>query len=46
MTLIREDALLACFNCGVEHWTIIGSLLETCKLNDVDPLAYFTDALT
>ncbi|SDD32347.1 hypothetical protein SAMN05216337_10102 [Bradyrhizobium brasilense] len=26
--LNRENALLACFNGGVEHWTIIGPLLE------------------
>jgi hypothetical protein len=25
---------------------IIASLIETCKLNDVDPLAYLTDVLT
>ncbi|UGY07191.1 transposase domain-containing protein [Bradyrhizobium quebecense] len=31
---------------GAEHWAIIASLVETCKLNDVDPLAYLTDALT
>jgi transposase len=24
---------------GAEHWAIIASLIETCKLNDVDPLA-------
>lgn len=31
---------------GAEHWAIIASLVETCKLNDVDPLAYLTDVLT
>ena len=31
---------------GAEHWAIIASLIETCKLNDVDPLAYLTDVLT
>lgn len=24
---------------GAEYWAILASLLETCKLNDVDPLA-------
>jgi transposase len=31
---------------GTEHWATIASLIETCKLNDVDPLAYLTDVLT
>ena len=31
---------------GAEHWAAIASLIETCKLNDVDPLAYLTDVLT
>jgi len=25
---------------------VIASLIETCKVNDVDPLAYLTDVLT
>ena len=25
---------------GAEHWAVIASLIETCKLNDVDPYAY------
>ncbi|WP_420837883.1 IS66 family transposase [Bradyrhizobium zhanjiangense] len=28
---------------GAEHWAIIASVLEICKLNDVDPLAYLSD---
>jgi hypothetical protein len=31
---------------GAEHWAVVASLVETCKLNDVDPLAYLTDVLT
>jgi len=31
---------------GAEHWATIASLIGTCKLNDVDPLAYLTDVLT
>jgi hypothetical protein len=31
---------------GAEHRANIVSLVETCKLNDVDPLAYLTDILT
>ena len=31
---------------GATNWAMIASLLETCKLNDVDPLAWLTDVLT
>lgn len=31
---------------GAEHWAVVASLVETCKLNDVDPLAYLADVLT
>jgi hypothetical protein len=29
-----------------EHWAIIASLIETCKLNAVDPQGYLTDVIT
>jgi hypothetical protein len=31
---------------GGEHWAVIASLMETCKLNGVDPQAYLADILT
>ena len=31
---------------GAENWAGIASLVETCKLNGVDPQAYLTDVLT
>jgi hypothetical protein len=31
---------------GAENWATIASLIETCRLNAVDPLAYLTDTLT
>ena len=31
---------------GGEHWGVIASLIETCKLNDVDPLVYLGDVIT
>ena len=46
ITLNRKNALFAGSDGGAEHWATIASLVETCKLNDVDPLAYLTDALT
>lgn len=44
--LNRKNALFAGSDGGAEHWASIASLVETCKLNDVDPLTYLTDALT
>jgi hypothetical protein len=31
---------------GAEAWAAIASLIETCKLNGVDPQRYLTDLLT
>jgi transposase len=38
IALNRKNALFAGSDRGAEHWAIIASLIETCKLNDVDPL--------
>jgi transposase len=31
---------------GGEHWAVVASLIETCKINGVDPYAYMRDVLT
>ena len=41
-----KNALFAGSDGGAEHWAPVASLIETCKLNDIDPLAYLTDVLT
>jgi transposase len=46
IALNRKNALFAGSDGGAEHWATIASLIETCKLSDVDPLAYLTDVLT
>ncbi|MGY4508976.1 transposase [Bradyrhizobium sp. USDA 3650] len=46
IALNRKNALFAGSDGGAEHWAVIASLIETCKLNDVDPLTYLTDVLT
>ena len=46
IALNRKNALFAGSDTGAEHWAVIASLIETCKLNDVDPHAYLTDILT
>ncbi len=43
ITLNRRNALFAGSDGDAEHWAIIASLVETCKLNDVDSLAYQRD---
>ena len=40
------DALFASGDEGAARWTAVASLIETCKLNGVDPHDYFTDMLT
>lgn len=45
MALNRKNALFAGSDGGGEHWAIIASLIETCKLNDIDPQGYLTDVI-
>ncbi len=44
--LSRKNALFASGDDGGARWAAIASLVETCKLNRVDPQSYFTDLLT
>jgi hypothetical protein len=46
IVLNRKNALFAGHDQGAENWACVASLIETCKLNGVDPQAYFTDVLT
>ena len=46
IALNRKNALFAGHDRGAEGWAMIASLLETCKLSAVDPLAWLTDVLT
>ncbi|MGY3695453.1 hypothetical protein ACVIGA_005533 [Bradyrhizobium sp. USDA 3240] len=46
ITLNWKNALFAGSDGGAQHWAVIASLIETCKLNRIDPLAYITDVLT
>ena len=46
LVLSRKNALFASGDDGGARWSAIASLAETCKLNGVDPLRYFTDLLT
>jgi transposase len=46
IALNRKNALFAGSDGGGEHWAIIASLIETCKLNAVDPQNYLADVIT
>ena len=45
IALNRKNALFAGHDAGAENWATIASLIETCKLNAVDPQAYLTSTL-
>ena len=46
IALNRKNTLFAGSDGGAENWAVIASLIETCKLNGVDPHAYLTDVIT
>lgn len=46
IALNQKNALFAGNNAGIENWAVIASLIETCKLNAVDPHGWLTMTLT
>ncbi len=44
-TLTRKNALFAGSDGGARHWAIAMTLIQTAKLNGVDPMAWLTDVL-
>lgn len=46
IALNRKNALFAGHDAGAQNWATIASLIETCKLNGIDPQAYLTGTLT
>ena len=46
LVLGRKNALFASGDDGGARWSTVASLVETCKLNGVDPQRYLTDLLT
>lgn len=46
IALNRKNALFAGHDAGAENWAVIASLIETCKLNGVDPHAWLSATLT
>lgn len=46
IALNRKNALFAGSDGGGEHWAVIASLIETCKLCNVEPHGYLADVIT
>ena len=46
IALNRKNALFAGSDGGGEHWSVIASLIETCKLCGVEPHTYLSDVIT
>jgi transposase len=46
LALNRKNALFAGSDTGAQSWATIASLIETAKLNAVEPVGYLTDILT
>lgn len=44
-TLTRKNALFAGSDGGAKHWALAMTLIQTAKLNGVDPMAWLTDVL-
>ena len=45
IALNRKNALFAGHDAGAENWAVIASLIETCKLNAVDPHTWLSATL-
>jgi transposase len=45
IALNRKNSLFAGHDAGAQNWALIASLIETCKLNAIDPFAYLAKTL-
>lgn len=46
IALNRKNALFAGSDDGAEHWAILATLIECCKLNGVNPADYLEDVIS
>ena len=46
LALNRKNSLFAGSDGGAGHWAVIASLIETCKLNRIEPRGYLADVIT
>lgn len=42
----RKNSLFEGHETGAQNWAALGSLIETCKLNGIEPYGYLTQTLT
>lgn len=45
VALTRKNALFAGHEVGAQNWALLASIVATCKLNNVDPVAYIAKTL-
>ena len=45
IALNRKNALFAGHDAGAQNWAVIASLIETCKLNGIEPHGYLSTVL-
>lgn len=45
IVLTRKNALFAGSDRSAVHWAIASSIIQTCRLNHVEPFAYLKDVL-
>lgn len=46
IALSRKNALFAGHETGAQNWAMLASLIETCKLNNIEPHSYISGILT
>lgn len=46
IALQRKNALFAGHDAGAQNWAMLASLIETCKLNKIEPHSYLTGVIT
>ena len=46
IALQRKNARFAGHDAGTQNWAMLASLIETCKLNHIEPHSYITAVLT
>lgn len=46
IALNRKNALFAGSDEGGEHWAILATLIECCKISGIEPKAYLTDVIS
>jgi len=46
IALNRKNTLFAGLEAGAQDWAVLASLIETCKMNAVDPQAWLSQTLT